>query len=155
MIDAAVNRVDMRDPGWRADPSLGETAVNEMLRYEGSVNFIARHPIEPYSIGEVTIEPGETIFFMLGAANRDPAAFVDPERFDIGRTPNHQLGFGAGIHFCIGAPLARLESRIALHRLLARFPMLEAVDEAPRWRRLINLRGLEGLNLRAVPVLAT
>ena len=72
------------------------------------------------------------------------------DSFDIGRTPNHQLGFGAGIHFCIGAPLARLEARIALSRLLARFPALEAVDEAPRWRRLINLRGLEVLNLRAV-----
>ncbi|MDP3612873.1 MAG: cytochrome P450, partial [Rubrivivax sp.] len=118
----------LRHPGelarLRKDPSLGETAVNEMLRYEGSVNFIARHPIEPYRIGDFTIEPGETIFFMLGAANRDPTAFADPERFDIGRTPNHQLGFGAGIHFCIGAPLARLEARIALNRLLARFPVL-------------------------------
>ena len=144
----------LRHPGelarLRADPGLFGPAVEEMLRHEGSVNFIARHPIEPYRIGEVTIDPGETIFFMLGAANRDPAAFVDPERFDIGRTPNHQLGFGAGIHFCIGAPLARLEARIALSRLLARFPALEAVDEAPRWRRLINLRGLEVLNLRAV-----
>ena len=149
----------LRHPGelvrLREDPSLGETAVNEMLRYEGSVNFIGRHPIEPYRIGDVTIEPGETIFFMLGAANRDPAAFADPEHFDIGRTPNHQLGFGAGIHFCIGAPLARLEARIALNRLLARFPMLEGVDDAPRWRRLINLRGLEVLNLRAVAVPAT
>ena len=123
----------LRHPGelarLRADPGLFGPAVEEMLRHEGSVNFIARHPIEPYRIGEVTIDPGETIFFMLGAANRDPAAFVDPERFDIGRTPNHQLGFGAGIHFCIGAPLARLEARIALSRLLARFPALEAVDE--------------------------
>jgi cytochrome P450 len=146
----------LRHPGelarLRADPSLGETAVNEVLRYEGSVNFIGRHPIEPYRVGEVTIEPGETIFFMLGAANRDPAVFADPERFDIGRTPNHQLGFGAGIHFCIGAPLAWLEARIALERLLARFPVLEGLDEAPRWRRLINLRGLEALELRAAAV---
>ncbi len=136
----------------RADPSLGETAVNEMLRFEGSVNFLGRHPLEPYRIGDATVEPGETIFFMLGAANRDPAAFADPERFDVGRTPNHQLGFGAGIHHCIGAPLARLEARIAFERLLARYPHLEAVDEAPRWRRLINLRGLEALHLRALRV---
>jgi pimeloyl-[acyl-carrier protein] synthase len=146
----------LRHPGelarLRADPGLIGPAVDEVLRYEGSVNIIGRHPIEPYRIGEFTIEPGETIFFLLGAANRDPAAFADPERFDIGRTPNHQLGFGAGIHFCIGAPLARLEARIALNRLLARFPVLEGVDAAPRWRRLINLRGLEVLNLRAVAV---
>jgi pimeloyl-[acyl-carrier protein] synthase len=144
----------LRHPGelarLRADPGLIGPAVDEMLRYEGSVNIIGRHPIEPYRIGDVTIEPGETIFFLLGAANRDPAAFADPERFDIGRTPNHHLGFGAGIHFCIGAPLARLEARTALNRLLARFPVLMCVDETPRWRRLINLRGLEVLNLRAV-----
>jgi pimeloyl-[acyl-carrier protein] synthase len=149
----------LRHPGelarLRADPGLIGPAVDEMLRYEGSVNIIGRHPIEPYRIGDFTIEPGETIFFLLGAANRDPAAFADPERFDIGRTPNHHLGFGAGIHFCIGAPLARLEARIALNRLLARFPVLECVDETPGWRRLINLRGLEVLNLRAVGIPGT
>jgi pimeloyl-[acyl-carrier protein] synthase len=149
----------LRHPGelarLRADPGLIGPAVEEMLRYEGSVNFIGRHPLEPYRIGDVTVEPGETIFFMLGAANRDPGAFYDAERFDIRRTPNHHLGFGAGIHFCIGAPLARLEARTALNRLLARFPVLECVDEAPRWRRLINLRGLEVLNLRAGRVAGT
>jgi len=104
----------------------------------------------PYRIGAATIGPGETIFFMVGAANRDPAVFPDPERFDIGRTPNPHLGFGAGIHYCIGAPLARLEAQIALTRLLQRFPSLELADAQPRWRRLINLRGLEALDLRGV-----
>lgn len=132
----------------RAEPALIATAVEEMLRFEGSVNFVGRHPMAPYAIGDVTVEPGETIFFMLSAANRDPAAFADPDRFDVARTPNHQLGFGAGIHHCIGAPLARLEGQIAIERLLARFAALQAVDEAPRWRRLINLRGLETLSLR-------
>lgn len=132
----------------RAEPGLGASAVEEMLRFEGSVNFLARHPTAPYRVGEVTMQPEDTVFFMLGAANRDPAAFADPERFDIARTPNHHLGFGAGIHHCIGAPLARLEGQIAIGRLLARFGRLERVDEAPRWRRLINLRGLESLHLR-------
>jgi cytochrome P450 len=133
----------------RADPALIETAVEEILRFEGSVNFLGRHPRGPYTVGDVTVGAGDTIFFMLGAANRDPAVFADPDRFDVGRTPNPQLGFGAGIHYCIGAPLARLEAQIALPRLLARFPHLEWVDAVPRWRRLINLRGLEALNLRA------
>jgi cytochrome P450 len=132
----------------RADATLVGSAVEEMLRYEGSVNFLARQPLVPYRVGDVTVEPGETVFFMLGAANRDPAAFPDPDRFDIGRTPNHQIAFGAGIHHCIGAPLARLEARIAVECLLARFPRLEWLDETPRWRRLINLRGLESLRLR-------
>ncbi len=146
----------LRHPGelarLRADPDLIETAVEEMLRYEGSVNFIARHPAVPYRVGDATIGPGETIFFMLGAANRDPAAFHDPERFDVGRSPNAHLGFGAGIHYCIGAPLARLEAKIALGRLLERFPSLALAEAQPRWRRLINLRGLEGLSLRGVRV---
>jgi hypothetical protein len=132
----------------RAEPALIGSAVEEMLRFEGSVSFLGRHPLVPYRVGEVTVDPGETIFFMPGAANRDPAAFPDPDRFDIARTPNHHLGFGAGIHHCIGAPLARLEAQIAIDRLLTRFSLLEAIDETPRWRRLINLRGLEALRLR-------
>ena len=139
----------------RAEPALIGSAVEEMLRFEGSVNFLGRHPMAPYRVGDVTVEPGETIFFMLGAANRDPAAFPDPDRFDIARAPNHQLGFGAGIHHCIGAPLARLEGQIAIGRLLARFPALQALDATPRWRRLINLRGLEALRLSGGPATAS
>lgn len=139
----------------RAEPALIGSAVEEMLRFEGSVNFLGRHPMAPYRVGDVRVEPGETIFFMLGAANRDPAAFPDPDRFDIARAPNHQLGFGAGIHHCIGAPLARLEGQIAIGRLLARFPALQALDATPRWRRLINLRGLETLRLSGGPATAS
>lgn len=135
----------------RAEPGLIDSAVEEMLRYEGSVNFVGRHPLAPYRIAGVEVQPGETVFFMLGAANRDPAAFADPERFDIARTPNHQLGFGAGIHHCIGAPLARLEGQIAIGRLLARRATLRLLEPLPRWRRLINLRGLEALPLASGP----
>jgi pimeloyl-[acyl-carrier protein] synthase len=123
-------------------------AVAEMLRYEGSVNMVARHTVQPYALGDTTVPPGEILFFMLGAANRDPAAFAEPDRFDIARSPNPHLAFGAGIHYCVGAPLARLEAEIAFDRLLARYPALTMEDPAPVWRRLINLRGLECLTLR-------
>ena len=133
----------------RADPSLTASAVEEMLRYEGSVTMVSRLTVEPYAIGDTVIPPEEVLYFMLGPANRDPAVFADPERFDIGRVGNPQLGFGAGIHFCLGAPLARLEGEIAFTRLLQRYPALRLAEPAPRWRPLINLRGLEALQLVA------
>ena len=133
----------------RADPALTGSAVEEMLRYEGSVTMVSRMTVEPYTIGDTVIPPEEVLYFMLGPANRDPAVFADPERFDIGRVPNAQLGFGAGIHFCLGAPLARLEGEIAFTRLLQRYPALRLAEAAPRWRHLINLRGLEALPLIA------
>lgn len=142
----------LRHPGQlsrlRADPALMQTAVEEMLRFEGSVNVIARHTVEPYAVGDTLIPAGETIFLLASAANRDPAAFTDPDRFDVARSPNPHISFGAGIHYCIGAPLARLEAQVAFARLLERFPELSLADGAPRWRPLINLRGLEALHLR-------
>ena len=141
----------LRHPGelarLRADPSLMPTAIEEMLRFEGSVNMVARMPIEPYAIGGTVIPSGDTIFFMTGAANRDPAVFADPDRFDVGRAPNPHLGFGAGIHYCVGAPLARLEAEIAFERLFARFPALALARAEAGWRPMINLRGLQSLAL--------
>ncbi len=133
----------------RADPALTGSAVEEMLRYEGSVTMVSRMTVEPYAIGDTVIPPEEVLYFMLGPANRDPAVFADPERFDVGRVPNAQLGFGAGIHFCLGAPLARLEGELAFTRLLQRYPTLRLAEAAPCWRHLINLRGLEALPLIA------
>jgi cytochrome P450 len=133
----------------RAHPDLLGSAIEEMLRFESSVNMVSRIPIEPYALRDVVVPPGDTIFFMTGAANRDPAVFADPDRFDIGRDPNPHIAFGAGIHYCVGAPLARLEAEIAFTRLLQRFPGLQTVEDAPRWRSLINLRGLQTLSLRA------
>jgi cytochrome P450 len=132
----------------RAEPALVHGAVDEMLRFEGSVTTVSRHTTAPYAIGDTVIPPDDTLFFMVGAANRDPAVFADPDRFDIGRTPNPHMGFGAGIHYCLGAPLARLEAEIAFTRLLQRYPALALVDEAPQWRGLINLRGLQALRLK-------
>ena len=133
----------------RTEPARMASAVEEMLRYEGSVTMVSRQTVEPYAIGETVIPPEEVLFFMLGPANRDPAVFADPERFDIGRSPNPQLGFGAGIHFCLGAPLARLEGEIAFARLLQRYPAIALAEPTPHWRPLINLRGLEALRLIA------
>ena len=133
----------------RAQPALIGSAIEEMLRFESSVNMVSRIPLEPYALRDVVVPAGDTIFFMTGAANRDPAVFADPDCFDIGRDPNPHIAFGAGIHYCVGAPLARLEAEIALTGLLQRFPTLACVDASPRWRSLINLRGLETLPLRA------
>jgi cytochrome P450 len=134
----------------RAQPELMGGAIEEMLRFEGSVNMVSRIPIEPYALRDVVVPPGATIFFMTGAGNRDPAVFAEPDRFDITRSPNPHLAFGAGIHYCVGAPLARLEAQVAFERLLRRYEHLEVVDTTPRWRSLINLRGLETLALRGV-----
>jgi cytochrome P450 len=132
----------------RDQPGLMPAAIDEMLRYEGSVNMVARHTIAPYAVGDVVVPPEQVLYFMIGAANRDPAVFDEPDRFDIARSPNPHLAFGAGIHYCLGAPLARLEAEVAFARLLQRWPGLQAVDELPRWRPLINLRGLDSLPLR-------
>ena len=99
----------------------------------------------------MTPSPAPLIFFMTGAANRDPAVFAEPDRFEITRSPNPHLAFGAGIHYCVGAPLARMEAEVAFRRLLEQRPGLALAqpDEGPAWRKLINLRGLETLPLRS------
>ena len=132
----------------RAHPDLMASAIEEMLRYEGPVNMLSRIPTEPVTLRDEVVRPGETIFFMIGAANRDPAVFDAPDRFDIGRSPNPHLAFGAGIHYCVGAPLARLEAEVVFGRLLQRHPDLVLVDPRPNWRSLINLRGLEALPVK-------
>ncbi len=133
----------------RADPSLMPRAVDEMLRFEPSVGMVGRHTVVPYTVGDTVIPAEQVVFFMHAAANRDPAVFAEPDRFDIGRSPNPHLTFGAGIHYCVGAPLARIEAEEAFSRVLRRYPALALVDAQPPWRKLINLRGLERLALRA------
>jgi len=131
----------------RKQPGLMHSAVDEMLRFEGSVTTVPRYTTQPYAFGNTVISANETLFFMVGAANRDPAVFEDPDRFDIARSPNPHMAFGAGIHYCLGAPLARLEAEIVFTRLLQRYPSLALADTKPAWRKLINLRGLEELRL--------
>lgn len=132
----------------RAEPALMSQAVEEMLRYESPINMIARITVEPWTLGDLTVPAGEMMYCMIGAANHDPAVFGDPYRFDIGRTANPQLAFGGGVHYCVGAPVARLEAEVAFTALLRRFPTLTLVDAAPQWRPMINLRGLQSLHVR-------
>ncbi len=107
-------------------PELMPSAIEEMLRYESPVQQgTFRIVAEPVEIGGKTLEPGSLVIALLGAANRDPELFPDPDRFDITRSPNRHLGFGIGIHFCMGASLARAEARIGFSRLLERLPGLQ------------------------------
>nr|AIA15589.1 Cytochrome P450 [uncultured bacterium] len=123
----------------RSNPAMIESAIEEILRYNGPVQGTKpSYPTEDVTLHEVTIPKGSTVLPLLGAANRDPAVFPNPDVFDISRTPNKHLGFGQGIHYCLGAPLARLETRIALKNLLDRNPNLWLAVE-PEQLQLQNL----------------
>lgn len=129
------------------NPALMEIAVEEMVRHESPIQFILTPRLAKgdLHIRETTIPKGAFVVLMLGAANRDPAQFREPGTFDIGRTPNHHLAFGAGPHFCLGAPLARLEARIAFTALLKRFPNMRLAEDPPVMVRSPHMRVLESL----------
>lgn len=110
-----------------ADRSLVDTAVEEMIRYDPPLHMFVRTATADVRLGDVTIPEGAEVAALLGAANRDPAVFTDPDTFDVARTPNPHLGFGAGLHFCLGAPLARLELQAALAALLDHAPDRKSV----------------------------
>ena len=131
----------------RARLELMPSAVEEMLRFESPANVVARITRTPVHISGVDIPAGELLYCLTGAANRDPAVFTNPQQFDIERTPNPHLSFGGGVHYCIGAPLARLEAAVAFEALLSRFPHLQLAHSQVQWRSLINLRGLTALPL--------
>ena len=136
----------------RADPGLLGGAIEEILRFESPVQmaFVRLAPAE-LRIRETTIGPGQIVAALVGAANHDPAAYPDPHRFDITRSPGRiPLTFGAGAHFCIGAALARLQGEVALTRILERFPHLEPAGD-PTWRNSIVLRGVRSLPLAVSP----
>jgi cytochrome P450 len=126
-----------------ADPGALVRLVEEFLRHDSPLHLFERTAKEPAEVAGATLRPGDKVAALLGAANRDPAVFAEPDRFDPTRDPNPHLAFGAGIHFCIGAPLARLELEVSLRTLLARFPQLEVVDAVRR--PTFVLRGFERL----------
>jgi cytochrome P450 len=128
----------------RADHALAPAAVEEMLRYQSPVQMDARRARTDIAIGGHTVEAGEWVITFLGAANRDPEKFEDPETFRITERATPVLSFGNGIHYCLGASLARLEGRVFFTHLLDRFASIE-LDAEPVWRNTFTLRGLESL----------
>jgi len=138
----------------RADPALLGGAVEELLRYVSPVNDATfRFTSEPVDLGGVHIGPGEVVLVSLSGANRDPSRYADPEGLDIGRDSTGHLAFGHGIHYCVGAPLARLEAEIAFGALLRRFASitLAAPPSELRWRPSSLIHGLESLPVRLQP----
>ncbi len=126
-------------------PELAGNATEELLRYDGPVQLTGRVAFEDFEIGGVPVPRGTEVVMMLGAANRDPAAFPDPDRLDITRNGGRILSFGMGIHFCLGAPLARLEGEVAFAALVKRLPRLRLAGPTPEWRDGVVLRGLRSL----------
>ncbi len=128
----------------RAEPGLMAGAVEEFLRYDPPVQLTARVALTDASIGALPVPAGSVALMLIGAANRDPALCADPDDLDITRPPTHHVSFGQGIHFCLGAPLARLETQIVLRLLLQRPDDLRLAGE-PTWKENTILRGLRSL----------
>jgi cytochrome P450 len=122
------------------NPDMIKTAVEEILRYESSNQLGNRMTTERVELGGVMLDAGTSVTLCIGAANRDPAQFPDPENFDVARTPNRHLAFATGAHQCAGMALARLEGAIAISRFLARFPNY-AVSGAPVRGGRVRFRG--------------
>jgi len=135
----------------RDNRELIPTAIEEMLRYDPPVQMTVRVPTATTSVGGTEIAEGSIAFILLAAANRDPSHFPSPEKFDVTREPNEHVSFGEGIHFCLGAPLARLEGAIAIGQMLDKFPRLQLADPDAKmeYRGSMALRGLSQLRLSA------
>jgi cytochrome P450 len=129
----------------RDEPSLIHTAVEEFLRYDGPVQRVARVADDDVTVAGTMIRKGETVMALIGAADRDPAHFPDPDRLDITRQDNRHIAFGWGIHFCLGAPLARVEGQLAINTLVQRRPNLALATDTPEFRESLTLRGLKSL----------
>ncbi len=130
----------------RDDPRLIPNAIEEVLRYESPVQAVARTVAEPLDLGGMKLGRSEIVVMLIGAANRDPAAFENAETFDVTRKDPRPLSFGGGIHFCLGAQLARIEAAIVFETMLRRLPGLRLLEpENPQWRPSFTLRGLTAL----------
>jgi len=132
----------------RQHPELIESAVEELLRYDPPVQWTSRVAGEDFEFGGQMLKCGEIMLGSVGAANRDPSVFANPDRLDIRCPDNKHLAFGTGIHFCLGAALARMEGQIAISTILERMPNLRLSRQRIRWRKGITFRGLERLRLQ-------
>ena len=128
----------------RGEPDLIAPAVEELLRYDGPIKVLNRWVVAETEVGGKTIRPGERVHLVLSSANRDPERFADPDTLDLTRSPNPHVAFGKGIHACIGAQLARMETRIAVARIVERMPRLALVEE-PVWKDVLASRSMERL----------
>jgi pimeloyl-[acyl-carrier protein] synthase len=131
----------------RQRPDLMPSAIEEFLRFEASSQMASRYATEDMQVGGTTIQRGQIVNLLLGSGNRDPQAFSDPDHLNITRRENRHLAFGMGIHYCLGAPLARLEAQTAIGLLLHHFPGLRLLDARPQWRDTIGFRGLQRLDV--------
>src|SRR5262249_42474942 len=129
------------------DPALIGSAVEECLRFEPPVQITDRAVVAPTELAGARLKPGDLVLVVLASANRDPARFADPDRFDVGRRDNDHLSFGMGAHFCLGAALARLETQVTLAGLLKRFPDFRGPTTLPEYKPSIVLRGPRSLAL--------
>ena len=130
----------------RARPELTENAVEEFLRYDGSVHINHRVLLSATTVGDAELPVGATLYLMLGAVNRDPARFRDPDRLDLTREITHHLAFSFGAYYCLGASLARLETQVGIRTLLDRFPGLRPARDGFEWRNTLQLRGPQRLD---------
>jgi cytochrome P450 len=132
----------------RDDPGLAERAVEELLRYDGPSGAQVRIVTQETSLAGKTLQPGQRIFLMLNAANRDPRAYKDPDLLLIGRKGPPHLTFGTGRHLCVGFPLARLEGQLSFPALLKRFPKIELLEQTPPWIHSLVFRGVQRLPVK-------
>ena len=135
----------------KREPTIIESAVEELLRYDSPVQFLGRQAVEDVEIGGKTIRAGEYLMVSLGAANRDPAQFSDPDRLDLCRSENPHLAFADGIHRCLGGPLARIIGQVAINTLVQRLPNLKLSTDSLEWGEKIGLRTLKALPVTFTP----
>ncbi|HEY5111598.1 MAG TPA: cytochrome P450 [Acidimicrobiales bacterium] len=130
---------------FRDDPAVARSGVEEMLRFVSPVQLTGRTLLQDIELGDVRIEAGQFVMLLLASGNRDPLAFHRPDDFDVTRTPNNHLGFGFGIHHCLGAPLARMEADVALSTLTRRAPLLALASDVVTYKANVILRGMESM----------